>query len=593
MSTKRNTKIALASLLAVSAISPVVASADTPATTTTTTTQAAAKTIDFTVQEASGMLARFLTSPAALVERNGQQYMQLDLSASVLSMLKAVTVNGATALYEFGGNKMVLVPVTAEYAPVDVQFTIESPFATGDYKATLTPNKDSIKEKVEQPTAPTTTTTADTAAVFQVGKTFGQVQDGTYDVTFDAYNSTTKVGNYTSITNHFNKAAKLIVKDGKYALQVEIKDTSKSMISGLKVAGKDAKVVENAEGKLIYVADIASISDLHSASVHVVVAAANMDKWYDFGLAIDTKALTLPEVAAPAQEVSLYAYKDGEKVLSIVQGKYIEDKVLVTATEGGFDVDITFPEGQYIKGFKVEGTTVAEKSTTADGANVVKVYTVKVKDLTSIYTATLDLSVRAPGVSYDSVYNVQLQFGGKQNPFNDILKSANYGAIVSLYSQGIFKQADTFNPGNNVKRSQFALMLNRALKLEVPATTTFKDIATYDKEAQDAIKALNNYGVINGTSATTFAPNNEITRKQAALMIYRLLVKNGLATDAVATAKFTDLPADVEAQKAISTLNALGIMTGFEGKFNPENKLTRNQMAKVLNNTLTTLDGLK
>jgi hypothetical protein len=34
-------------------------------------------------------------------------------------------------------------------------------------------------------------------------------------------------------------------------------------------------------------------------------------------------------------------------------------------------------------------------------------------------------------------------------------------------------------------------------------------------------------------------------------------------------------------------------MTGFEGKFNPENKLTRNQMAKVLNNTLTTLDGLK
>ena len=53
------------------------------------------------------------------------------------------------------------------------------------------------------------------------------------------------------------------------------------------------------------------------------------------------------------------------------------------------------------------------------------------------------------------------------------------------------------------------------------------------------------------------------------------------------------MPKEVEASKAISELNKLGIISGFEGKFNPENKLTRSQMAKILNNTLTVVDGLK
>ncbi|MEG0474046.1 MAG: S-layer homology domain-containing protein, partial [Solibacillus sp.] len=61
-----------------------------------------------------------------------------------------------------------------------------------------------------------------------------------------------------------------------------------------------------------------------------------------------------------------------------------------------------------------------------------------------------------------------------------------------------------------------------------------------------------------------------------------------------ATANFSDVSAkDIEAVKAIAELNKLGIMTGYEGKFNPDNKLTRGQMAKVLNNALTVIEGLK
>lgn len=129
--------------------------------------------------------------------------------------------------------------------------------------------------------------------------------------------------------------------------------------------------------------------------------------------------------------------------------------------------------------------------------------------------------------AYDEKYNVQLQFGGEKNPFTDIQKLANYGAIVSLYSYGIFKDSEKFNPYNTTTRYQFSLMLFRALELEVPETTNFKDIAKLDEEALSAIKALNSYGVINGVNEETFAPYNKITRAQTAKMIYRLLVKEG------------------------------------------------------------------
>ncbi len=57
---------------------------------------------------------------------------------------------------------------------------------------------------------------------------------------------------------------------------------------------------------------------------------------------------------------------------------------------------------------------------------------------------------------------------------------------------------------------------------------------------------------------------------------------------------FSDVPAtDAELNKAAAQLNALGIMTGSNGKLNPNAPLTRDQMAKVLNNTLQALEGLK
>ena len=585
------TKAVLASLVATSAIVPAIAvnaevGGEITRTVENTTTSAAAKTIDFKVEDATGMLAKYVPGTGTLLERNGQKYIQLNLADNVLAMLEDVIVDGKSAVVN-SGKKMVLIPVSNDFKAVEATFTLTTPVGKIDAKGTLTPDATSIKDAATEPEKPAE------EKIFEVGKTFESVADGTYNVKWDAYKE--KVGNYTAISSHFSPEAKLIVKDGKYSVQLTATEKSKPMLAGLKIAGKDA-----VEKDGIYTVEISSISDLHDASVHVVVAAANMDKWYDFGFAIETANLDLPKAeskpAEPATtKMAVTAYKEGTKELSIMHNKYLDDEVTVTSTEGGYAVDLTFPEGQHLLDFKVEGATVALKSEEKVGANTVKIYTVAVKDLKKIYTAEADLKVTLNGkVLYETAHKFQMQFGETtvaKVPFKDIANNGNYEAIVNLYNKGIFKAAEKFNPANNLTRAQFALMLNRALNLEIPAAQKFADLPK-DAEAVKAINTLNGYGIINGTTATTFSPGKDITRKQATLMIYRLLEKNGYKATG-ATANFSDMPKDAEAAKAIAELNKLGIISGFEGKFNPENKLTRSQMAKILNNTLTVVENLK
>lgn len=607
MAKNRNTKMALAALMAVSAITPAAVSANAGETqnvngTEATTKEAAApagetavRTIDFKVTDETGMLANFVKGPGELVEQNGQQYIKINLSDTMLSMLTAVTVKGESALHEIGGKKVVLIPLDKDYSSVEGVFTVNSPVAKGDYTATLTPDATSIKEvgeekpeeKLEEkPTQPSTP--------------YGEIADGKYKVTFDAYNPKTGEGNYAAITRQLNEEATLVVENGKYFLEISGTEQSNGMIAEYQVLVGDKYVkAEAVSGSLteyphVVRLPLKSLNDLTSAKLHVVVPNV-IDTWYDFQIAVD-KGLDLPEKednASESETLPAYVYQDGSNELSIMHGRYLADKVEVTATETGYDVDVTFPEGQHLNNFTVEGATVAKKSEEVVGSNTVKVYTVSVDDLSKIYTATVDLSVRFGDFAYDEKYNVQLQFGGEKNPFIDIQKLANYGAIVSLYSYGIFKDSEKFNPYNTTTRYQFSLMLFRALELEVPETTNFKDIAKLDEEALSAIKALNNYGVINGVNKETFAPYNKITRAQTAKMIYRLLVKEGYEPAADAKMPFGDVPAnDKELNEAAAQLNALGIMTGSAGKLNPGAPLTRDQMAKVLNNALEVLVNL-
>lgn len=147
----------------------------------------------------------------------------------------------------------------------------------------------------------------------------------------------------------------------------------------------------------------------------------------------------------------------------------------------------------------------------------------------------------------------------------------------------------TFKPNNPLTRAQAASIIARALQLQTDEAAPFKDIGNYASETQAEIAAAYQFGIIKGSNGN-FKPSDKITRAQIALMIQRAYeYKTGTKYDAD-KAPYSDFGNyDAETTNAISMLQELGIATGSEGKFNPGNQTTRAQAGKMFVHLLASL----
>jgi lysophospholipase L1-like esterase len=119
-------------------------------------------------------------------------------------------------------------------------------------------------------------------------------------------------------------------------------------------------------------------------------------------------------------------------------------------------------------------------------------------------------------------------------PFQDINQydQQTQNEIAAAYEAGLIKEnGGIFNPKGEITRAQLALMLLRlsnALTGEEYVSTTaipFEDMSNYDAETKTAISFLFESGIVEGTSATTFAPGDKVTRAQLAKIIVLALSK--------------------------------------------------------------------
>ena len=87
-------------------------------------------------------------------------------------------------------------------------------------------------------------------------------------------------------------------------------------------------------------------------------------------------------------------------------------------------------------------------------------------------------------------------------------------------------------------------------------------------------------GITTGVSATSFAPNNNVTRAQFVTFFHRVY-----GEPSAPAATFSDMPTNQAFRNAISWANAEGITTGMpagSATFRPGNNMTREQMATML-----------
>ena len=87
--------------------------------------------------------------------------------------------------------------------------------------------------------------------------------------------------------------------------------------------------------------------------------------------------------------------------------------------------------------------------------------------------------------------------------------------------------ATTYDPAGTIPRWQMALFIHRMfvpagiLPAGLTAVPAFTDIGGLSAEIQAAINALASHGITVGTSATTFGPDDNVTREQMAMFLSR------------------------------------------------------------------------
>ena len=116
--------------------------------------------------------------------------------------------------------------------------------------------------------------------------------------------------------------------------------------------------------------------------------------------------------------------------------------------------------------------------------------------------------------------------------FSDITNHANKTAIEELAARGIITgyNATSFGPNDTMTRAQFATIVVRGLGLPMTATNNFNDVKAgswYDSYVGTAYS----YGIVNGRTATTFDPEGTITRQEAAAMVARAAKLCGMDTE--------------------------------------------------------------
>ncbi|MEO0494023.1 MAG: S-layer homology domain-containing protein [Actinomycetota bacterium] len=164
--------------------------------------------------------------------------------------------------------------------------------------------------------------------------------------------------------------------------------------------------------------------------------------------------------------------------------------------------------------------------------------------------------------------------------FDDVDENATAAnAIEWLVDQSITTGTSetTYAPGAFVTRAQMATFLHRFAGEPNAPRSDFTDVpdgAFYT----DAVGWLTATGITTGTTATTFSPGGVVTRAQMATFLHRLA-----GEPAGPTPDFGDVPSQSYFTDAVGWLAATGITTGTTATtFSPDDPVTRAQLALFL-----------
>ena len=165
-------------------------------------------------------------------------------------------------------------------------------------------------------------------------------------------------------------------------------------------------------------------------------------------------------------------------------------------------------------------------------------------------------------------------------------------SISELYKLGVIngKDSNTFAPNDTVTREEFTKMVVVAFLGEPQSTEcNFTDVSGWSLPyiAEAAEK-----NIVSGIEDGIFNPKGNITREQAAAIIVRALTSSGFTSEKDAGKFSDSQNISEWANESVNILSAEGVLNGKgDNKFYPKDNMTRAEAAKVLYYSLKLIGG--
>ncbi len=178
-------------------------------------------------------------------------------------------------------------------------------------------------------------------------------------------------------------------------------------------------------------------------------------------------------------------------------------------------------------------------------------------------------------------------------PFGDV--SDDHWAresIFRLYKSNVIsgKSASSFAPNDTVTREEFAKMIVIAFFGKPNETTTnFTDVTGW---SVPYVSKAANLGIVNGIAEGIFSPGASVTRQQAATFVARALKVKNFESDKEAKIFNDDESISDWAKDSVSLLSSEGVLVGREnGGFAPLDNVTRAEAAKIIYESMKLIGG--
>lgn len=146
-----------------------------------------------------------------------------------------------------------------------------------------------------------------------------------------------------------------------------------------------------------------------------------------------------------------------------------------------------------------------------------------------------------------------------------------------------------FEPGRYVYREEFAKMVASAFGLQGgDSKERFADSKLGDWHYA-YVTAAANAGIVNGIGGDLFGVGNVISRQDAAVICYRIMVNKNKLTEFGMDLPFSDKDEIAEyAKEAVTALRTANVISGFDdGTFRPNNGITRAEAAVIISRLIS------